>query len=330
MAFGNLKDKISTKLPTRGERTYQKYKPEDNTYMDRFNEPDQKRAPRMEAKSFSYVWWFTGGAFIASWILWIMLCGELYSLISSFNSVQTGSKVSFIAGCEYMIAFSPYKKIIWLFGFVLSIILTFAAFYWLWRNFKVQNLLYDTSDLNQYHDTARLTQPEELITEYDFVPDAGAHSKNVDVSAILGHMMIGNQGINQVTVPKRYNADTIDSVTGEMHYKNSVIKDANGKVVYQTVPMLDKKFGDKLFDSGYLPKGNTPIGKKIRLWYDPRKLDYNKRRDIQFQPYDTLADLINNDWYIPDYEVQRPAGGYVVDSSPSNTMVMAMTRSGKG
>ena len=33
---------------------------------------------------------------------------------------------------------------------------------------------------------------------------------------------------------------------------------------------------------------------------------------------------------MPDYEVQRPGGVYIVDSSPSNTMVLAMTRSGKG
>lgn len=47
-------------------------------------------------------------------------------------------------------------------------------------------------------------------------------------------------------------------------------------------------------------------------------------------PYPTVADLITADWELPDYEVQRPAGAYLVDTAPVNTMVLAMTRAGKG
>ena len=46
--------------------------------------------------------------------------------------------------------------------------------------------------------------------------------------------------------------------------------------------------------------------------------------------YNTVSDLINKDWYIPEYEPQRPAGVYLVDSAPVNTMILAITRAGKG
>ena len=46
--------------------------------------------------------------------------------------------------------------------------------------------------------------------------------------------------------------------------------------------------------------------------------------------YDTVADLINNEWEFPYYEPQRPAGAYIVDTAPVNTMVLAITRAGKG
>ena len=33
---------------------------------------------------------------------------------------------------------------------------------------------------------------------------------------------------------------------------------------------------------------------------------------------------------MPTFEVQRPGGMYIVDTEPNNTMVLAMTRAGKG
>ena len=54
-----------------------------------------------------------------------------------------------------------------------------------------------------------------------------------------------------------------------------------------------------------------------------------KNRD-KLKGYDTVADLINNEWEFPYYEPQRPAGAYIVDTAPVNTMVLAITRAGKG
>src|SRR5207245_2788785 len=54
-----------------------------------------------------------------------------------------------------------------------------------------------------------------------------------------------------------------------------------------------------------------------------------KNRD-KLGRYATVADLITADWEFPEYEVQRPAGAYIVDTAPVNTMVLAITRAGKG
>lgn len=327
---GNAKKSVQARVSKfKGEGTQQKYKPEDNTYRDLYNEPDQQRADRQKTKSFTYVYWMAAATFFGVQVAFWLLAGTLMSIFHNFGNAVV--HYSILGSTEYLMMLSPHKGLMWGMNILLAILLTAFAYYWLWRNWKVQNLLNDTSDLNQYHDNARLTQPEEMIRDYDVVPDSGAHSKNVDVSSILGHMMIDNQGVNPVKIPKRYEKDVKDPKTGEIiHAAKSLIKDANGNIQYETVPMFDKKFANTLFDSAMLPSIKTPTGKRVRQWYNPKKLDYNTRRMFGKQNYDTLADLINNDWYIPDYEVQRPGGVYIVDSQPNNTMVMAMTRSGKG
>lgn len=91
--------------------------------------------------------------------------------------------------------------------------------------------------------------------------------------------------------------------------------------------MFDKDFMESLFEASGLPKDKT-----LRKYYDPTKIPYNPKnanRD-KLKGYDTVADMINGDWVIPEYETQRPAGAYLVDIDPVNTMVLAITRAGKG
>lgn len=91
--------------------------------------------------------------------------------------------------------------------------------------------------------------------------------------------------------------------------------------------MIDEGFMDDLFTASGAPKS-----KSVRLYYDARKIPYNaKNEDREKQKdCDTVADLINKDWELPDYEPQRPGGAYLVDTAPVNTMVLAITRAGKG
>ena len=70
----------------------------------------------------------------------------------------------------------------------------------------------------------------------------------------------------------------------------------------------------------------------LRKYYDATKIAYNpdgSNRD-KLGKFATVADLINKDWQLPYYEPQRPAGAYIVDTAPVNTMVLAITRAGKG
>ena len=60
----------------------------------------------------------------------------------------------------------------------------------------------------------------------------------------------------------------------------------------------------------------------LRKYYDATKIKYNpdgSNRD-KLGKFETVADLINKDWQLPYYEPQRPAGAYIVDTAPVNTI----------
>lgn len=215
------------------------------------------------------------------------------------------------------------------------------------RNLDAQNMLSTTDDINQYTDDQHIALPEELQIKFNYFPDAGAHSA-VQVSSLISHMALSNKGINKVRMTKRYDKDIVDANGEIIAYAGDIIYDDNGEPEYETVSMFDENFADELFEaSGAI--------KEVRKWYDVRRIEYNpdnKDRDkltgddivevgrtakgkrigtkTGKAKYATVADLINKDWFIPDYEPQRPAGAYLVDSSPVNTMLLAITRAGKG
>lgn len=180
---------------------------------------------------------------------------------------------------------------------------TFALYGFFVLNLKRENLLSDTGDLNQYTNDQHIQTPLELLENpsFDLVPDAGAHHKH-RVSGIVAHVMLNNDGVK-----------TVDGV-----------------------PFFDMEFGERLFDS-------ADVIKERRKYFSPKKIKYNpnnRSRDRRspgkdkngnkLKPYDTLADLINAEWYVPDYEPQLPGGAYIIDTRPINTLVVAMTRAGKG
>ena len=193
------------------------------------------------------------------------------------------------------------------------------------RNLKAQNLMNDTADINQYQDDQHIALPQEIQLAYDWFPDVGAHS-SVQVSSMISHMALQNKGLNKIMIPKRADADIVDEDGDILFYKGEILKDEKGKTIYEKKSMIDEDFMDELFEeSGALPE--------YRIAYDTRRIEYNPfgtNRVKKGGDYDTVADLINNDWFIPDYEPQRPAGAYIVDTEPVNTMVLAITRAGKG
>lgn len=207
----------------------------------------------------------------------------------------------------------------------------FAKRYW-----ESQNADSDKSilDSDEYQDDARIQQPEELSENFDIFPDVGAHSKHLAVTAILGHVPLNNNGLNKVKMPLRADGKTDLDEDGEPINKNVLLYDEDDDLVEVTRSMIDENFGEKLWDSSGIPR---PRGRNaayirhvLRRRYSPNKLNYNPMKKFGKANVDTVAEWINQDWYMPQFEVQRPAGMYIVDTEPNNTMVLAMTRAGKG
>lgn len=210
--------------------------------------------------------------------------------------------------------------------FMIGILFFVFLYQVLMRNLDAQNMMNDTSDINQYQNDQHIQLPEEMQRSYDWFPDVGAHS-SVSVSSMISHMALKNKGIHKVRVPRRADKDIFDDDGDIVYYKGEILRDENDNPIYETKPMIDEKFMDDLFEASGAPKS-----KSVRKYYDATAIPYNpgnKNRD-KLKGYDTVADLINNDWELPDYEPQRPAGAYIVDTQPVNTMVLAITRAGKG
>lgn len=196
----------------------------------------------------------------------------------------------------------------------------------LMRNLDAQNLMNDTSDINQYAGDQHIALPDEVMRKFDWFPDAGAHS-DVQFSSMISHVMITNKGLKKIDVSVRADQDIVDE-DGDVEYlKGEILRDEGENAITKAAPMIDEAFGDALFDASGLPKD-----KKLRKKFDTTTIPYNadgSNRD-KLGKFKTVADLINHDWSLPEYEVQRPGGAYLVDTAPVNTMVLAITRAGKG
>lgn len=210
-------------------------------------------------------------------------------------------------------------------------LLVFGMLYeWGRRNLKIQNIMYDNTDINQYKGDQHVMLVEELMSKFEPFPDAGAHSY-VQPASLISHTALKNKGVKTVLMTKRYAKDTYDGQTHELiAYKGAPMLDSDGNRIMEEKPILDHDFMERLFDAS-----DDPKNKLIRKYYDPTKINYVPE-GVDDKGYwkklgvKTVADLINKDWEIPAYETQRPAGAYWVDTNPVNTMVLAITRGGKG
>lgn len=221
------------------------------------------------------------------------------------------------------LSFSLWK---FLFSLVLGLA-TFGLIYpYLMRNLQAQNLMNDTTDINQYANDQHIALPEEIQRKFDWFPDVGAHS-DVQPSSMISHMMLTNKGLKKVPVALRAEKDVLDEDGDVEYFKGEILRDDQDNALMEEQPIIDEAFGAELFDASGLPKD-----KSLRKFYSVAKIPYNpgnKNMD-KLKGYDTVGDLINGDWELPEYEVQRPGGAYIVDTAPVNTMVLAITRAGKG
>lgn len=194
------------------------------------------------------------------------------------------------------------------------------------RTVKAQNFMADNTDINQYKNDQHIAVPMEVAERYQVFPDVGAHSP-VQVSSMISHVMLSNKGIKNVTRAKRVEQDILDEDGEIITHKGEILYDDNGNEVLEELPMFDTDFGHGLYSASGIPKV-----KRLRKFFNPKEISSNPGGEIfdKFGDADTVADHVNKYWEYPSYEPQRPAGVYIVDEAPVNTMVLAITRAGKG
>lgn len=262
------------------------------------------------------------GRTIVAWVLTAFVAIAIWifiSLVASFiNLFIDMGKTGAVGKFHISFGFTFVKLLLTM----MSSLLFFSIIYkMLMRNLVIQNLMSDTTDINQYQNDQHIALPEEVMKTFDFFPDIGAHS-SVSVSSMISHIAITNKGLNPVDVSVRAKENIYDE-DGELEYiKGEVLLDDNGKPIMTSKDMIDTKLMDELFTvSGVLDD------KDVRKYYDTRKIPYNQGNADRekLKGYDTLADLINGDWELPYYETQRPAGVYIVDTAPVNTIKKHMT-----
>lgn len=286
---------------------------QDSRYRDVYGEMREKKGNKKGVTSRAYVPVGTGLAMAGTAL-------GVFGVIPFATELLTGiaselgmfSKVYSIVDTAKYLAFGSIFSATLSWGSILGVGL--FAHTALSLNWKAQNMNNDHTDINTSTNDSYVQQPLELPANYDVFPDAGAHS-SVSPTAVLSHMMLDNKGVKKITVPKL--------IDGEPVY------DDEGHMVMETKDVFDKKFGEDLFTASFIPTKENG-GAPLRKFFDPRSILYNPTGARGKANHKTVADLVNNDWYFPTYERQRPAGVYVVDTNPANTMVLAMTRAGKG
>lgn len=209
---------------------------------------------------------------------------------------------------------TPVKLLLSLIGFAAMFGILYMV---LKKNLVAQNIMTDTSDINQHFNDQHIALPEEVQSLYDIFPDVGAHS-SVMVSSMISHQAITNKGLKKVQLAKRADKDILDEDGDVEIYKGDILRDEHGEPITVEVPLIDTKFTEALFDSS-----KVPTEKGIRKYYDAPAIPYNPgdANLDKLKGYNTVAELINGDWEFPVYEPQRPGGVYIVDTAPVNTMV---------
>lgn len=212
--------------------------------------------------------------------------------------------------------------------FILGIFIMPAIFFYtrhklraIWFN---NNAMYLTEDIQGYETDSYVRSIDHLTQELYPAPDVGLGFDG-HVSTIMGHMMVSNKGIKKIKVP-----------VYDPNVDGFVKTDENGDIVYETKPMFDKDLAEVLYDMSMVPH-------EYRTYFDATDYDFNrkvsrkeggdgKKRAGEYDrpAYDKLSDYINNEFYVLDTETARPAGIYFYDNRPVNTILIAITRGGKG
>lgn len=280
-----------------------------NVYEEQQLERGEKPKKISKTSRMVILWATTAAMVLGLWL--IISVGEIISYAGVHGGFPEGTSPASFFGLDLLKLFLIT---------VITVPVHMVFKHWLLLNLRAQNLLADDTDINEHLNDQHIALPEEVMSEYDWFPDVGAHS-SVSPSTMVSHVMLENKGIDRIDFVQ---PDESDDADAEAEFYAKLDNDRDELTIVKT-QMFDHDFGDALFEASGLPKD-------LRKWFDPRKIPYNPgnaNRD-KLKGYERVSDLVNGDWEVPLYEVQRPAGAYIVDGAPVNTMVLAITRAGKG
>lgn len=194
------------------------------------------------------------------------------------------------------------------FGLSLAIIGAIFAGYKHRKYGKREALKEDHTDINTYTGDRDILSVEEMFKQYEVIPDAGAKSRSVSPTAIVGHAFIDNNvRLNNVKLALR-----------DEH--GNIIKDKEGKAKLKSYSLFDSELQKEAYESVGIMDENQ------QYKFNPFKIKYKKVNGV----WKTLGEFINEDWYIPQNEMQRPAGVFFVETAPVNSVAIAITRGNKG
>lgn len=222
----------------------------------------------------------------------LSILNHLFESIRHHNSIVGGT-----------IAYYIFKPIFVFIGLVAGVVLMIG----MGKQASKRIAMLDDSALQTDVNDAWIWSVEEMIEQYAVIADLGMHSKTVSVSSIVGHIYLKNNGLKEVNMAQH-------DETGQIIY------DEDGNVVRKKVPLINDKPLRKILDMQglrELSEKDVPI--------DARKYNYDEK-DGRIR---TLADAINEDWFMPDYEILRPMGAYFIETNSVHTLVLSMTRGNK-
>lgn len=274
---------------------------------DVYSEQDMQRGQLGRPISSKVRIWVTGltvfGVFFGTWAI-------LTFIISSAHHIMHGDiGTNFHFMKEWFVAGWIKFGVSFLFTAVIGGVVGAK----MWRNYAVQNVFNDHTDINQYQNDQHVALPMETMQKFDWFPDVGGHA-SPQVSSMISHVHLSNKGINSVEAAQFYSKKDEEASDGKV-LKGEHKLDEDGNIIFKKMPFFDKEFGEALFEAS----GITDKLKKYKIYYDATKINYmpdSPRDAVGVGEYKTVADYINADWELPYYEPQRPAGAYIVDTAP--------------
>ena len=111
----------------------------------------------------------------------------------------------------------------------------------MWRNYAVQNVFNDHTDINQYQNDQHVALPMETMQKFDWFPDVGGHA-SPQVSSMISHVHLSNKGINSVEAAQFYSKKDEEASDGKV-LKGEHKLDEDGNIIFKKMPFFDKEFG---------------------------------------------------------------------------------------